>query len=116
MSDRAYYKNKMNEYKKSKETLEDYETNLNDYMDNCVEKFKEFYNVYQAEANLQGEVMDNFNALSEDLYDEVKLLFIKIEEDISIINNKKNRAYDLYVENKNLYEAACNEKFVMPLW
>lgn len=45
----------------------------------CLCNFKEFYNAYQSDANLQVEVMDSFNSSSENFDNEVKRLLAKIE-------------------------------------
>lgn len=51
--------------------------------------------------------MDNFNYKSEDFSKEVNQLFGKIEDDISIIDNQRAEADELYNKYRQLYEEAC---------
>ncbi|SFD28000.1 hypothetical protein [Clostridium uliginosum] len=107
MSNKGYYKTKMREYEKARNKLETYKEELDRYLDNCLTHFNKFTTVYEPMYNLQGEVMDNFNYKSEDFSKEVNRLFSKIRDDISIINNKKVKANELYIKYKRLYEDAC---------
>lgn len=97
----------MKEYKKAKNELELYKQELDRYLDKAITHFRSFSTVYEAEYNLQGEVMDNFNYKSENFSKEINQLFDKIENDIRIVNNQKIRANDLYNKYRELYEAAC---------
>lgn len=104
MSKRSYYKRKMKEYKKARDKLGDYEKDISQYLESCTTQFDNFSSVYEGAYNLQGEVMDHFYAKSEDFSDSVKQLFSKIDNDINIIINEKNKADDLYEKYKRLYE------------
>lgn len=107
MSNKEEYKAKMIEYEKVRNKLESYKKELDRYLDSCLTHFDKFTTVYEEIYNLQGEVMDNFNYESEDLSREVNQLFSKIRDDISIVNNKKVKANELYDKYRSLYEDAC---------
>lgn len=109
MSNKSYYRKKMNEYRKATDKLESYKEDLNKHLDSCLTYFKDFNTVYEPTYNLQGEVMDNFNSESEIFSKEVKQLFSKIEDDISIVNNEKIKSHELYEKYKELYERACRD-------
>lgn len=107
MSKKAYYRSKMEEYKKARDKLEANKEELDRYLDSCQTQFNNFSIVYEPTYNLQGEVMDDFNYESEDLSKDVNQLFSKIQDDISIVSNEKDKANDLYIKYRELYEAAC---------
>lgn len=107
MVKKEYYKTKMVEYEKARDKLASYKEELDRYLDSCRTDFKDFNTVYEASYNLQGEVMDNFNYKSEDFSREVNQLFGKIEDDISIIDNQRAKANELYNKYRQLYEEAC---------
>lgn len=106
---KAYYKRKMKEYDKAKDKLNGYEYNLNYYLNSCKDYFRDFRDVYRGEDTLKGEVMDNFNYESEELYKRIDRLFDKIKNDIRIVNGDQKLAEALYEEYKHLYEECSDD-------
>lgn len=105
---KSHYRNKMEEYSRAKDKLYGYEYNLNCYLNSCREYFCDFKDVYKAEDTLRGEVMDNFDYHSEELYKRIDKLFEKIQYDIRTVTSEKNLANALYEEYKQLYES-CSD-------
>ncbi|MGE5628792.1 MAG: hypothetical protein ACM3X7_11930 [Solirubrobacterales bacterium] len=106
MSAAAYYHRKMMEYLRARNQLDRYKGLIDRDLSRCENYFNGFSPVYDQVYNLQGEVMDNFYHKSESFSKFVNDLFSKIQNDISIISLKKERANELYLHYKALYEAA----------
>lgn len=101
---KLYYRMKMMEYDKAKDKLYGYEYNLNYYLNSCTEYLRDFKDVYKAEDTLRGEVMDNFNYESEELFKRIDRLFDKIGYDVRTVSSEQKISSALYEEYKRLYE------------